>query len=330
MSYKVSNTARIKDNTNVVFKNIIATTREVIQPSVVNGYASGGSSSINAYDKNIIQKYPFSSDANSTDVGDLTQPKGGAYGGTSSENHGYPTGGHSNPPSTGIKLNEITRFPFAVDANATDVGDLTVARMNKANQQTTTYGYTSGGFESPTGNNNVIDKFLFSSTSNAIDVGNLTDTRTRGAGASSSTHGYTAGGHAPPLPAPAAKTIDKFPFSSDGNASDVGDLTLQRHAAAPQTSPTHGYASGGQNPSTGNGVNIIDRFAFAVDANASDVGDLLTPIFAASGSSSSTHGYTAGGDNSIQKFPFATNANSTDVGDLLAPQDLVTAEGHEG
>jgi hypothetical protein len=48
--------------------------------------------------------------------------------GQSSTASGYATGG---PPSSNI----IDKFPFASDASATDVGDLTVARAFAAGQQ---------------------------------------------------------------------------------------------------------------------------------------------------------------------------------------------------
>ena len=65
-----------------------------------------------------------------------------------------------------------------------------------------------------------------------------------------SNFGYSSGG----FPA-ASNVIDKFPFSSDANASDVGDLTVARFGSAGQSSTTHGYTSGGAEPAFSN---IID------------------------------------------------------------------------
>jgi hypothetical protein len=108
----------------------------------------------------------------------------------------------------------------------------------------------------------------------------------------------------------------------DGNATDVGDLTLGRYGTGGQSSTTHGYVSGGT-PSTAPTIyNTIDKFPFASDGNASDVGDLASIAHILStGQSSTTSGYTSGGrygsaDNVIEKFPFSTDSNSTDVGDL--------------
>lgn len=138
---------------------------------------------------------------------------------------GYSSGG--NEPSIGAQVNTIDKFPFSSDANATDVGDLTLARRRTAGQSSTDNGYTSGG---EPGFLNTIDKFPFSSDANATDVGDLTQERYRAAGQSSEASGYSSGGLAPP----SVDTIDKFPFSSDANATDVGDLTQVRQGLAGQ------------------------------------------------------------------------------------------------
>jgi hypothetical protein len=51
------------------------------------------------------------------------------------------------------------------------------------------------------------------------------------AGQSSTDNGYSSGGATAPAN---VNTIDKFPFSSDANATDVGDLTQGRYVLAGQ------------------------------------------------------------------------------------------------
>ena len=87
----------------------------------------------------------------------------------------------------------------------------------------------------PNRNYSTIYKFPFVSGGNASTVGDLIEIRAYGAGQSSTTHGYTSGAGAngtglPTSPQPPyvvywRNTIDKFPFASDDNATDVGDLT---------------------------------------------------------------------------------------------------------
>ena len=130
--------------------------------------------------------------------------------------------------------------------------------------------------------------------------------------------GYSSGGRDPSTSPTRINTVDKFSFSSDGNAADVGNLTQGRYAPGGQSSNVSGYTSGGN--STGNS-NVIDKFPFATDANATVVGDLTLARFINAGQSSNVSGYNSAGystenSNVIDKFPFATDGNATDVGDL--------------
>jgi hypothetical protein len=273
----------------------------------VSGYSSGGAGNPSGVLFNVIEKFSFSSDGNTTDVGDLTQ---GRYqpAGQSSSVSGYTSGGGPTPS------NVIDKFPFASDGNATDVGDLTQARYEITGQSSAASGYTSGGFSpavTPT-ILNTIDKFPFATDANATDVGDLTQGRYAVGGQSSTDNGYTSGGNNP------VNTIDKFPFASDANATDVGDLSVSRRRPAGQSSSVSGYSSGGGPIAS----NVIDKFPFASNANATDVGDLSQARGRAASQSSTVNGYTTGGLdsgilNTIDKFPFSSDANATDVGDLI-------------
>ena len=95
-------------------------------------------------------------------------------------------------------------------------------------------------------------------------------------------------------------TIDKFPFASDANATDVSNLTGSRWSGAGQSSATHGYTSGGQPDDF---EKVVDRFQFASDGNATTWGHFSLGAFysngryAAAGQSSIENGfgYTSGG-----------------------------------
>ena len=249
-------------------------------------------------------------------------PLGPVQGTTS----GYTSGGQRSPsaPPIYIGSNEIDKFPFSADANATDVGDLTETGIQRqtSGSSSSSNGYVAGGSGtiSNPGKKSKIDKFPFSSDTNASNIGDLVVATDYNAGNSSSTHGYsTGGGKPPPGPPYVVNVIEKYSFSSDGNASDVGDLLQEQYRHTGQSSPSHGYASGGYDaPYTA--MNVIQKFTFASDANATDVGDLLTSnAIAEGGNSSLTHGYVAGGSpnlNLIEKFPFSSDTNASDVGDL--------------
>ena len=214
----------------------------------VSGYSSGG-----APNQNVIDKFPFASDTNATDVGDLTVGRQ-EVAGQSSTVSGYTSGG-----SDGGFSNRIDKFPFSSDTNATDVGDLNT-RKQATGQSSSASGYTSGGDTgSPV---NIIDKFPFASDTNATDVGDLTVARSYVAGQSSDVSGYTSGGQ------PSTSAINKFPFASDANATNVGSLTRTAFGMTGQSSTASGYTSGHAVS------NIIDKFPFPTDGNATDVGDL--------------------------------------------------------
>ena len=228
---------------------------------------------------------------------------------------GTVSGYNSGSASPNSYSNVIEKFPFSSDANATDVGDLTLSRSRLSGTSSTSHGYSAGGVGSPFANKyNNIDKFSFSVDGNATDVGDLTAEKYENAGNTSTVSGYSSGGN--PVTT-IGDIIQKYPFSSDANATDVGDLTQQRRAVSGQSSTTHGYASGDYDQSD----NIIDKFPFSVDANATDVGDLTEGRRSTGGNSSSTHGYASGGygstfSNIIDKFSFSSDGNATDVGDL--------------
>lgn len=141
----------------------------------------------------------------------------------------------------------------------------------------------------------ILDEFLMTITDGWVFQGEVS--------------GYTQGGTS-------SNVVDKFSLSSDGNASDVGDLTTTRASYAGNSSATHYYALGGSTS------NVIDKGAFASDANSTDVGDLTFSPSQAGGSTSSTHGYCHGGldggaGDTINKHDLSSDSNATDVGNLL-------------
>ena len=171
---------------------------------------------------------------------------------------GYSSGGQQSPN----KVNYIEKFSFSSDGNSTDVGDLTDVRGYLTGQSSSASGYSSGG-NNPLGMRNIIDKFPFAVDANATDVGDMTELKNQTAGQSSPTHGYNTGGLVPSQSPSIGITIDKFTFSSDANATDVGDLSVRRYDAGGTSSPDDGYSAGGATPPS---INVIDKFPFSTDA----------------------------------------------------------------
>jgi hypothetical protein len=191
----------------------------------------------------------------------------------------------------------------------------------------TTSGYTLSGHN---GSNRVTDigKFSLSTDSGSADVGDLTDARTSLAGGSSPTHGYGLGGSNginPNVPTMSVK-MDKFSFSTDGSATNIGSLSRQYVGAAESMSTTHGFVMGHEiNPGIITQGTTVDRYSFSSDANGTDNAELVSGRHSAAGHSSTTHGYASAGSdpatnptgiNKIDKFSFANGGTGTEVGTL--------------
>ena len=278
---------------------------------VAFGYSMGGSSG------NVIEKYPYTADGDGADVGDTTTTK--LYSASStSTTHGYVHGGQTGPTSM---LNVIEKLNFSSEGDATDVGNLTRQRSQVGGSSGPDYGYAAGGYPYPpipVTYTNSYEKYAFASDGNGTDAGDMTATKTSLADgvAASTTHGYFTGGQIVP-PAAYTNVIEKFPFASDGNASDVGDLTVARAHHTKSSSDTSGYSAGGMTPPYSD---VIDKFPFSTDANATDVGNLTQARRYVSGSMSTSHGYRHGGNapntDTIDKYSFTTDGDATDVGNL--------------
>ena len=213
----------------------------------------------------------------------------------------------------------IDKFSLTSNGNATDVGNLTMARMDPAEGKSQTHGYAAGGYGGGTYKDR-IDKFTFASDNDATDVANLTLARYYATGQSSSTHSYISGGNDQGNGNTVTR-IDKYSTSSDTDATIAGNLTVGRQFTSGQSSADHGYTSGGQVYNGTPYSTVIDRFTFASDNDAADHGD-INAMNQSAGQSSTTHGYITGGYNgssnfdSIYKFAFASNVSAADQGNL--------------
>ena len=148
------------------------------------------------------------------------------------ESYGFYHGGGSSTAPTWIQ-DTINKFAFTSDVDATDRGDLSVARYHTSSVSSSTHGYGVGGMMPgpPNGHTDLIDKYAFANTVNAADVGDLV--RPSGyvaSGSNSETYGYAAGGSMDP---PGNDdTIQKFAFGSDADATDVGNLSSAKNQGA--------------------------------------------------------------------------------------------------
>lgn len=257
------------------------------------------------------------------------------------ESYGYAAigatpGEGTGPPYTVTTMNSsIDSFPFSVDTNATNIGNMITGKVRSTGHSSVTHGYIAGGIDpaQPAAPSLRIERFPFISSVSSEFVGSLDSawggSRTNAMGTSSVYNGYSAQGR---------ETVirDKFPFASTTfTASVVATAATTRHLGAGVSSFDYGYSAGGLGPpiATIVVVNTIERFPFASDVPGHrSVGTLAITLYNTTGISSYDNGYVIGGisptinSNDIQRFPFAAaTTNAADVGSLV-----VTLQGASG
>ena len=267
---------------------------------------------------NVITFIEMSSYGQTGDFGDLTHIVNGSPGACSSSTRGIVGGGQS--PSS--NLNTINFVTIANTANASDFGDLSVARRGIAACSSSTRGLWGGGRSDPSGSNptDEIDFVTIATLGDASDFGNLSVARRYLGSTSSTTRGFWVGGNSPS----ASDVIDFITITSTGNAADFGNLTAARSSCEGCSSATRAIVIGGFiSPAY---VNTIDYFTMASSGNATDFGDSTTVSGDSSPCSNSIRGYRVGGGNdstqmnSIDFVTFSTTGNAQDFGDLPVVQ----------
>jgi len=257
----------------------------VTASSTLYGYISHGEIANNKTFTNAIDKFQNATASNATDVGDLLTTGYEAQGCNSSV-HGYVCGGTTAYPYA--VTNTIQRYSFATDGNAVDHNaDLDATRSAGFGVNHADYGFTGGGYS---GNNDTpaltsIDRFPFASSTNATDWADISEKKVRSAGLSSTTHGYIAAAYQYNDASPNAYSneIEKFPFASQSNSTDVGDLLeIGDEGGAGHSTATYGYVSAlYKSPETY--LNRIERFSFSSDGNSTDVGDMTVARYGGRG-----------------------------------------------
>ena len=131
--------------------------------------------------------------------------------------------GGGNRSSPGASQNIIESVIINVLGDATDFGDLSIARDNLGGTGNHTRALWSGGHNAGT-TYNTIDYVTSSTLGNAADFGDLTVARRQTNALANNTRGVFAGSRQPG----AGNVIDYVTIASIGDAVDFGDLTVAR------------------------------------------------------------------------------------------------------
>jgi len=229
-------------------------------------------------------------------------------------------------PNASTTTDAVDFITISTAGNATDFGNLSVARNGAAGLGSRSRALFAGGRTTPS-DSNIIDFHEFSSTGNFTDFGDLTDTSAYQKGLANQTRGVNAGGYSPSI----NDIIDFVTIASTGNAVDFGNLD-QNIGGGPGggASPTRGVFSGGYNPSPAlTALNILQFITIASTGNSQDFGDMTVLRAHNAQATSSTRSVIAMGYNKTpstgnydnqatsEVFTFATLGNTISFGDMI-------------
>lgn len=135
--------------------------------------------------------------------------------------------------------------------------------------------------------------------------------------------GYTSGGNSSPI---ILDTIQKFSFITDGNSTDVSNLTTTNYMISGTGSKENGYALGGLNNTP-----AINKFSFTSATDATNIGALTAGSRSANNPGNSAmnegYGYICGGTSPdasrIDRVSFTTDGGATDIGSLSVAREYM-------
>jgi hypothetical protein len=280
-----------------------------VSDSSARGVFGGGGPHVNA-----IEYITIATLGNGTDFGDLTRQSGALDGnGCASRTRGIISGGNL-APQTSSATNIIDYITIASTGDATNFGDLTMARQQAGALSNQTRGIFAGGYYPST--SNVIDYVTIATTGDATDYGDLSQGLYATARGASPVRGVIAGSNS----GGAENSISYMTIATTGNAKDFGDLSESRFRLSGCSNSTRAVLGGGVNPSN---TQTIEFITISTSGNGQDFGDLYKHNQRGNTASSSIRGVFAGGNqpfsngNVIQYIAIPTTGNSVDFGDLV-------------
>ena len=177
----------------------------------------GGGSSPSFSD--VIDYVTIATTGNATDFGNLTDGRRNLVG-VSSPTRAVFSGGRDDTPASDTQKNILDYVTIASTGNATDFGDLTVARSRFGSVCSSTRGVFAGGDPGV----NTIDYITIASTGNATDFGDtITTVSNSCGGASNKTRGAFLVAYVSPA---ATNAIQFVTIATLGNSVDFGDNTV--------------------------------------------------------------------------------------------------------
>lgn len=192
--------------------------------------------------------------------------------------YGWIQGGISQISGTVSNVIELLSLA-ATTGNASDRGDLTIARQFSGSGFGDTYTNTAGGATDSAGStqSNVIDVFdNASALGDASDRGDLFQARNSIAYVTGTVYSYMLGGSTTNAAGGSVTTIDSFDITvNTGNASDTGDLLSAKRKMTGVYDTAAGFAGGGES-TAGTAQTVIERIVTLSQTESTlDSGDLI-------------------------------------------------------
>jgi hypothetical protein len=199
------------------------------------GFACGGTTP-SGFSADIFY-FTIQSDGNGVDFGaDLTEAREGPTG-ASNSTRGLAAGGYNNTPASVTNKKEIDLITIPTLGNVQDFGDLSTTRRATGVATSTVRAVFGGGYEPS--NTNLIEYVEFASLGNATGFGDCTKNGGAFSGTSDCVRGIFAGGYVPGGIGGHSSVIESINISTEGNANDFADLSVQR-ASHSAISNAHG------------------------------------------------------------------------------------------
>tara|TARA_R100001509_G_scaffold163312_1_gene137400 strand:+ start:521 stop:1873 length:1353 start_codon:yes stop_codon:yes gene_type:complete len=261
----------------------------------------------------VIDFVNIASTGNALNFGELTSAKH-SVGAVSSAIRGIYAG---EGPGAGVTT-DMDYITIASQSNAIDFGDLTAARRNTMGMSSSTRGIFCGGVPAPT----TVDYIQIATLGNAVSFGTAIFGVSYGLGnMSNGVRGLAGGGQVNGTPRETG--LISFIFSSLGNGTNFGDMTVGRSSSCGCSNSTRGIILGGtingsSKPDVQSSMEFIN---IASEGNGTIFGDLTDARSSINACASQTRGVAAGGGNdpitNIIDFVNIVNlGNALDFGDL--------------
>jgi len=291
------------------------------------GIAAGSSGTPNE-----IQRFDITTQGNSVDFGDLLNNTTTYFNSTGSSARTLFMGGWDS--GAGARSNVIQYVTPSSPGNATDFGDLTLARSAvKGATSNGTIACFSGGLYGGGYFTNTIDYVTVANTGNATDFGDTVIAEP--ARGTQGTVGDATRGLFANAAGNSDRNIDYFTYASPGNATDFGDLVLYGGQAAGCSDATRTVFSGGRDGASSGSTNQMCYVTTQTTGNAVDFGNLtFQSEYSLAAVANATRGVSFGGKVSssattnMDFYTIQTAANAADFADLV--NALAVAVGSSG